>query len=40
MVQHRQSYGLGHVGTARFWYDLRAGDVHWTITDTGWAKGP
>ena len=38
MVQHRQSYGLGHVGTARFWHDLRAGDVHWTITDTGWAK--
>jgi acetyl-CoA synthetase len=38
MVQHRQSYGLGHVGTARFWHDLRPGDVHWTITDTGWAK--
>src|SRR5439155_11429744 len=38
MVQHRQSYGLGHVGTARFWHDLRAGDMHWTITDTGWAK--
>jgi acetyl-CoA synthetase len=38
MVQHRQSYGLGHVGTARFWHDLRPGDLHWTITDTGWAK--
>jgi acetyl-CoA synthetase len=38
MVQHRQSYGLGHVGTARFWQDLRPGDVHWTVTDTGWAK--
>ena len=38
MVQHVQSYGLAHVGTARFWHDLRAGDVHWTITDTGWAK--
>lgn len=38
MVQHRQGYGLAHVGTARFWHDLRAGDVHWTITDTGWAK--
>jgi acetyl-CoA synthetase len=38
MVQHAQSYALGHVGTARFWHDLRAGDLHWTVTDTGWAK--
>ncbi len=38
MVQHTQGYGLAHTGTARFWHDLRAGDVHWTITDTGWAK--
>ncbi len=38
MVQHPHSYALGHIGTARFWQDLRAGDLHWTITDTGWAK--
>lgn len=38
MVQHTLGYGLAHTGTARFWHDLRAGDVHWTITDTGWAK--
>jgi acetyl-CoA synthetase len=38
MVQHSQSYALGHIGTARFWQDLRPGDLHWTITDTGWAK--
>lgn len=38
MVQHVQSYALGHVATARFWHDLRPGDVHWTVTDTGWAK--
>lgn len=39
MVLHTQaSYGLGHVVTARFWHDLRAGDVHWTLSDTGWAK--
>jgi len=38
LVQHPQSYALGHVGTARFWHDLRAGDLHWTVTDTGWAK--
>jgi acyl-coenzyme A synthetase/AMP-(fatty) acid ligase len=38
MVRHPASYGLGHVSTARFWHDLRAGDRHWTISDTGWAK--
>jgi acyl-coenzyme A synthetase/AMP-(fatty) acid ligase len=38
MVLHTQAYGLGHVATARFWHDLRAGDRHWTISDTGWAK--
>jgi acyl-coenzyme A synthetase/AMP-(fatty) acid ligase len=38
MVLHNQRYGLGHVSTARFWHDLRPGDRHWTVTDTGWAK--
>ncbi len=38
MVQHLQTYALGHIGTARFWQDLRPGDLHWTVTDTGWAK--
>lgn len=39
MVMHTQaSYGLGHRSTARFWQDLRPGDLHWTISDTGWAK--
>jgi acetyl-CoA synthetase len=38
MVLHPQSYGLGHVSTARYWHDLRPGDRHWTVTDTGWAK--
>ncbi|MBS1862288.1 MAG: AMP-binding protein [Actinobacteria bacterium] len=38
MVQHAHSYALGHVGTARFWHDLRSGDLHWTVADTGWAK--
>ena len=28
MVQHTQAYGLGHVPTARFWHDLRPGDLH------------
>ena len=38
MVVHDQSYAPGHIRTARFWHDLRAGDRHWTVTDTGWAK--
>jgi acyl-coenzyme A synthetase/AMP-(fatty) acid ligase len=38
MVEHPQSYALGHIGTARFWHDLRPGDLHWTVADTGWAK--
>ena len=39
MVMHTQaSYGLGHTITARYWQDLRPGDVHWTVSDMGWAK--
>ncbi len=39
MVLHTQaSYGIGHRSTARYWQDLRPGDLHWTISDTGWAK--
>ncbi|MHB1500494.1 MAG: acyl-CoA synthetase [Candidatus Dormibacteria bacterium] len=39
MVLHTQaSYGIGHRITARFWHDLRPGDLHWTVSDTGWAK--
>jgi acyl-coenzyme A synthetase/AMP-(fatty) acid ligase len=39
MVLHPQSYAIGHAAiTARYWQDLRDGDVHWTISDTGWAK--
>jgi acetyl-CoA synthetase len=38
MVLHDQSYPLGHIVTARFWHDLRANDLHFTLSDTGWAK--
>ncbi|CAN5754936.1 acyl--CoA ligase [soil metagenome] len=39
MVPHTHaSYGIGHQVTARFWHDLRPDDVHWTVSDTGWAK--
>ncbi len=39
MVLHTQaSYGLGHRVTGEFWLDLKSSDIHWCITDTGWAK--
>jgi len=39
MVLHTHaSYGLGHILTARFWMDLGPDDLHWTVSDTGWAK--
>jgi len=38
MVQHVGLYALGHEITARFWHDLTPDDIHWTVSDTGWAK--
>lgn len=38
MVVHDHSYPLGHIVTARFWHDLRLNDLHFTLSDTGWAK--
>jgi acetyl-CoA synthetase len=38
MVLHNHSYPLGHIVTAQLWQDLRPSDLHFTISDTGWAK--
>ena len=38
MAVHDQSYALGHIVTARFWHDVRTNDLHFTLSDTGWAK--
>jgi acyl-coenzyme A synthetase/AMP-(fatty) acid ligase len=39
MVLHTQaSVGIGHQITARFWQDLKPSDLHWTLSDFGWAK--
>ncbi|MDP6345310.1 MAG: AMP-binding protein [Alphaproteobacteria bacterium] len=38
MVVRDNAYGLAHSITGRYWMDLRQDDVHWTLTDTGWAK--
>ncbi len=39
MVLHTHaSYGIGHQVTGRYWLDLQEDDLHWNISDTGWAK--
>lgn len=38
MVERDHAYALAHSITGRYWQDLRESDVHWTLTDTGWAK--
>ena len=38
MVQHDFSYPLGHILTAQYWQNARAGGRHLTVADTGWAK--
>ena len=39
MVLHTHaSYPIGHIITGRFWLDLRETDLHWNLSETGWAK--
>ncbi len=39
MVMHTQaSFGLGHRVTGELWLDLKPEDVHWNLSDLGWAK--
>ena len=38
MVGRDHAYALAHVITGNYWMDLREDDIHWTLTDTGWAK--
>ena len=32
------SYPIGHQVTGKYWLDLKPDDMHWNISDTGWAK--
>ncbi len=32
------SYPIGHQVTGRYWLNLRPEDMHWNVSDTGWAK--
>lgn len=39
MVLHTHaSYPIGHVITGKYWLDLEPDDLHWNLSDTGWAK--
>lgn len=38
MVLHSHAYPIGHEVTARYAQSLTEHDVHWTVSDTGWAK--
>ncbi|XP_013400062.1 acyl-coenzyme A synthetase ACSM3, mitochondrial [Lingula anatina] len=39
MVEHTHaSYGMAHVITGKYWLDLTPEDIHWNMSDTGWAK--
>jgi acetyl-CoA synthetase len=38
MVPRDHSYALAHAISGRYWMDLREDDIHWTLSDTGWAK--
>ncbi|MDP2277622.1 MAG: AMP-binding protein, partial [Nitrospirota bacterium] len=39
MALHTQaSYPLAHMITGKYWLDLKPGDIHWNLSDPGWAK--
>ncbi|HYR79966.1 MAG TPA: AMP-binding protein, partial [Candidatus Dormibacteraeota bacterium] len=37
-VLHSHGYSYSHRFTGLNWLDVRVGEVHWTTSDTGWAK--
>jgi len=39
MVLHTHtSYPIGHIVTGKYWLNLKPTDLHWNLSDTGWAK--
>jgi acetyl-CoA synthetase len=38
MVMHDFLYPLGHIPTAVYWQKVNAGDLHLTVSETGWMK--
>ncbi|MBN1404753.1 MAG: AMP-binding protein [Opitutales bacterium] len=38
MVEHSHRYPVSHYTTGAYWHDLVPGDIHLTVSDTGWGK--
>jgi len=38
MVPRDNAYALAHTITGKYWMDQKEDDIHWTLSDTGWAK--
>ena len=38
MALHSHKYGLGHYVTAKYWHQVERDGLHFTISETGWAK--
>ena len=38
MALHSHLYGLGHFVTAKYWHQIERDGLHFTISETGWAK--
>ena len=38
IVAHKHTYSLGHIVTAKYWHNTDPDGIHFTISDTGWAK--
>ena len=38
MALHSHLYGLGHFVTAKYWHQVERDGLHFTISETGWAK--
>ena len=38
IAAHNYKYALGHFHTAKYWHNVDPNGLHFTISDTGWAK--
>jgi len=38
LAAHNHKYPLGHFHTAKYWHNVEPDGLHFTISDTGWAK--
>ena len=38
IAAHNYKYALGHFHTAKYWHNVDPDGLHFTISDTGWAK--